>query len=417
MEKIRIGNDFKISWSVFIESTPYNLKDKALSLYMICGKVRKEVTDYTIEGNTLCWLFRGSAQESKGFYDLLLEVNEGDDGMKTFDLHSAFALVGRSCEAGVFYSGSSVCHVELKSSLCIKNDVPLYDSEIDGYVSIPSDVGGIAKGTRIRELEGRSFSSILDDLLYPPIPTYRKPSVTGFNIDDVFIFDNIKHAETGSKALVPSAAGLDRGEWEGRNVLTPYAGEIDRVEYSFAIHNGEEFVYYKSTDTLPSLDGVVYFEESLNAVHDAAYTAKVYYKEGPVPWNNKADKLPDLAAKAGYVSKTIYIKVTLPCFASTAGANAKQPVVKQPLRSDDEGFPYGIFELKPSGILPQVFKIPHEAASIYEYHDIMGKMVKVDMDKYTRTVEEVDVNGLKYMYQVYTYNGPERGVTRVGFKY
>ena len=44
---------------------------------------------------------------------------------------------------------------------------------------MPDAVGGIAKGTKLEALEGRSISSILDDLLFPTVvPTYTNPSVT-----------------------------------------------------------------------------------------------------------------------------------------------------------------------------------------------------------------------------------------------
>ena len=416
MEKIRIGNDIKISWSIFVESSeeciPYNLNGKRFSLYMVCGKVRKAVTDCTVEENTLCWLFRGSEQKYKGFYDLLLVENEGENGMHTFDLHGAFALVDHSCEAGgtSCHPGLSVCHLELKGGLYIRNDVPLYDSEIPKTVRIPSAVGGIAEGTYIKELEGRSISSVLDDLLYPPIPTYRKPEVTGFCFDGGL---NSIYVEVGSKVLVPSAAGLDRGEWDGLNAGLPYAGEIDRVEYSFYIFNGKEYLYYNSTDALPSLDGLVYFQNS-----SCIYSVYVYYKDGPVPVNSRNEEVPDLAAKASTVSLMLFAMPIWPSFASTADASAKQPVVKLPIPQevDNDGF-VAVFELQPSGTLPQVFKTPQEVKSIYEYHDIMGEMVKVDMDRYTHTTGLVDINGIEQMYHVYTYNGPERGAVRVAIKY
>ena len=55
-----------------------------------------------------------------------------------------------------------------------------YTSNIeDKALTMPNAVGGIAKGTKVSALEGKTYNEIFDDLLFPTVnPTFTAPSAT-----------------------------------------------------------------------------------------------------------------------------------------------------------------------------------------------------------------------------------------------
>ena len=99
VRRIRIGKDFDVFWAIKDEDgAPYDLTGKDLHLCLITPYKRQEIKDYTVEGGTVSWTFRGRDQKHIGTYSLELTENQGKDGMQTVDTCAAFELVAHSCE-------------------------------------------------------------------------------------------------------------------------------------------------------------------------------------------------------------------------------------------------------------------------------------------------------------------------------
>ena len=100
MERFRIGNDITIIWKVKKNGEDAILDDKRRSLYMthVRGRVTVPSSDYTIDGNTLTYVFKGEEQSVLGPYTLTLDAKY-QDGRRYMiqDKCKAFELVGRSC--------------------------------------------------------------------------------------------------------------------------------------------------------------------------------------------------------------------------------------------------------------------------------------------------------------------------------
>ena len=99
MKKIRFGNDIPIEWSINRNDQPEDFTGKTLRLTMIGTSGTAEVTDYTIEGNVLRWMFWGKDQHKPSTYHFCLVENGGEEGMFTIDTCDVLRLVGRSCAA------------------------------------------------------------------------------------------------------------------------------------------------------------------------------------------------------------------------------------------------------------------------------------------------------------------------------
>ena len=99
MKKIRFGNDIPIEWSINRNDKPEDFTGKTLRLTMIGTSGTTEVTDYTVEGNVLRWMFWGKDQKGPSTYHFCLVENGGEEGMFTIDTCDVLRLVSRSCAA------------------------------------------------------------------------------------------------------------------------------------------------------------------------------------------------------------------------------------------------------------------------------------------------------------------------------
>lgn len=99
MKKIRFGNDIPIAWTINRNDQPEDFTGKELRLTMIGTSGTTEVTDYTVEGNVLRWMFWGKDQHKPSTYHFCLVENGGEEGMFTIDTCDVLRLVGRSCAA------------------------------------------------------------------------------------------------------------------------------------------------------------------------------------------------------------------------------------------------------------------------------------------------------------------------------
>ena len=99
MKKIRLGNDIPIEWAINRNDQPEDFTGKTLRLTMIGTSGTTEVTDYTIEGNVLRWMFWGKDQHKPSTYHFCLVENGGEEGMFTIDTCDVLKLVNRSCAA------------------------------------------------------------------------------------------------------------------------------------------------------------------------------------------------------------------------------------------------------------------------------------------------------------------------------
>lgn len=100
MKKYRIGNDLKISWSLFSEAEPFIVEGLDCTLWLKDRYSSKAVTDFEIKENTVSFTFLGMEQKRACAYSLVLVINSGRAGMRSVDLRDVFALVEYSDQAG-----------------------------------------------------------------------------------------------------------------------------------------------------------------------------------------------------------------------------------------------------------------------------------------------------------------------------
>ena len=315
------------------------------------------------------------------------------------DAVKSVALNADGSKFVITYLGGTTSEIELAKSE--------YESNIDDKtLAMPIAVGGIAKGTKVSQLEGKTFNEIFDDLLFPSVnPTKGSdPSLSGFTLSST-----TSPVEVGTAVSSISAAGLNKGSWSTYNNGLAYAGDVTSIAYEIKI-NGET---YTDIAGLP---------ENYTKLGDQTYKATVNYGKGPTPVNNKGVEVPTMAAPAGSVTATRTKNVTAPWYASTANASAETPVVKQSLirwKTTAGQMDTGQFTVQPSGTLPQVFKLPRQMQSLYLKNALNGNMeiISDHFADYAETTEKISINGNEITYYVYTYKGSTRGSVTLQAKF
>ena len=441
---IRKGNDIEIKWAIYtgsgINMIPYNLEGKPVTAYFKTKYGKIPAKNISVTGHIVEFFFYGKDQNYIGPYSIELIENEGNIGMHTVDECKAFELVKCTCEADgaggeglvsvtslefrtsmqVGVSGSNII-VDTELSFLSENPVQnkvitkainelsekvdslrpsegedvIYESSIeDKTLEMPSAVGGLGKGTTVQSLEGKTFSQMFDDILFPAVnPTFSAPSAS-------LQFKNYSSTkEVGSDA--PTASNFTTGYNAGAITLNGVkqndrGGELDS-DNSFIYVNGDA-----TNKTLPS-------KVSLGST---TYKYRAAYAEGAQPKDNKGNDYGSPLA-SGYVdSPAVTLNGTYPWFASTASASAENPVAKQSLvawNATAGSMSTGNFELQPSGTLPQVFKLPRKISTLQMLNTVSNKMETIGLGDYNETTETISIGGVDVTYYVYTYKGAARG--------
>lgn len=271
----------------------------------------------------------------------------------------------------------------------------VYESSIeDKSLEMPSAVGGLEKGTTVESLEGKTFSQMFDDILFPTVnPTFSAPTAS-------ISFKNYTSTkEVGSTA--PTASNFTTSYNAGAINLNGVkqndrGGNLDSAS-SFIFVNGDA-----ENKALPTTI----------ALGATTYKYRAAFNEGPQPKDNKGNNYGSPLA-AGYVdSSAVTVNGTYPWFASTASASAENPVAKQSLvawNATAGSMSTGNFELQPSGTLPQVFKLPRKISSLQMLNTVSNKMETIGLGDYNETTETINIGGVDVTYYVYAYKGATRG--------
>lgn len=133
MKKIRIGNDIAIRATVTRRGEAEDFTAKTLTLSL---RSAYEVVSlpFTVDGNVLTALWKGSEQKRTGVYGVTLAEDYGDGGRNTVDERGAFALVPCSEQESGLTGGQTV-----ETTLDITAAEGGVTADIDLDVSVPAN--------------------------------------------------------------------------------------------------------------------------------------------------------------------------------------------------------------------------------------------------------------------------------------
>lgn len=277
-----------------------------------------------------------------------------------------------------------------------------YSAINDKETAMEQAVGGFPKGTTVGEVEGKTFSEVIDRLLFPTIkPTFRAPSA----LISLSGYDALQEVGVPAPTSSDFITGLSRG-----SIILGSKVQGDRSGF---LNKSESFIYVGGNPANKIFPSVIEMGET-------SFTYRAAYHEGPQPYDSEGNPF-ETPLPAGYVdSHPVIVQGTLPWFASTKEATDETPVVKQPLIPWSHlagSMNTGRFEVQPSGSLPQVFKLPRQIQTLQMLNTISGQMETVGLEDYEETTEKITGNGVARTYYVYTYVGPIRGRVTLAVKF
>lgn len=276
-----------------------------------------------------------------------------------------------------------------------------YASNIeDKTLAMPNAVGGIAKGTKLETLEGKSYDAILDDLLFPTVnPTFTAPSAT-------IAFNNYNTTQEVG-AVAPTVD----------NFTTSYnAGKITLNGTKQANRGGDQdtdnsFIYWGNDTNNTTLPTVV-------SEGNTSYKYRAAYAEGPQPKDNKGNNYSSPLSAGTVDSSAVTINGTYPWFASTVtpGVLTKQALVAwnstAGTMSSEE------FEVMPhTAAAPQMFKLPKKATNLQMYSTVSKSFETVALSDWSEAESSDSINEVDHTYYTYVYKGADRGSVKLIVKF
>lgn len=149
-----------------------------------------------------------------------------------------------------------------------------YDSALGDGITVPDSVGGIASGTTVGNLTGKTFSDLFDDLLFPTInPTFIAPYST-FGQP----YPAIQEVGTVISSIL-FTIGFNRGQIQLDGIFSNYRAGLAVVPDGYN-YTGTEMISLTSSTT-QTITGYTI------VVGSQSWTGSVNYSVGPDAFNNK----------------------------------------------------------------------------------------------------------------------------------
>lgn len=228
----------------------------------------------------------------------------------------------------------------------------VYKSELQDNTKMNISVGGLKQGTKVSDLKGKAFSTILDKLLFPVLVRELVQPYVVSNVSSQLV-------EVGSP-IIPASTTFIKGD----------AGEIT-----------------SKTDSITHNDQA-YTESTYTELGDYIYKVVIDYSAGEYLIDDRG-QTTDKRIEAGSINKTVAtISATYPWYYNTH----KGTLVKYGTQSN-------IMEINLSG--KAVIKIPG-ANSTLDSLKVNGGLgfLEIDMSGWTKSIEQIN----DYTYQVWTKN-------------
>lgn len=275
-----------------------------------------------------------------------------------------------------------------------------YESNIeDKTLAMPNAVGGIAKGTLLSALEGKTYNAIFDDLLFPTVnPTFTAPTAS-------LSFKNYAATqEVGSAG--PTSANFTTGYNAGAINLNG----VKQANRGGAHDSANSFIYVgdASNTTLPTTV----------SVGTTTFKYRAAFGEGPQPKDNKGNDYSSPLASGTVDSGALTLNGTFPWFATTvtAGTLTKQSLVAWNTTAGNMSS--GEFTVKPhTAVSPQMFKLPRKASSLQMYNTVAKAFETVALTDWTESSASETINEVSQTYYTYSYKGDARGEVKLIVKF
>lgn len=267
-------------------------------------------------------------------------------------------------------------------------DLVKYKSALSDDIATVEDLGGIPAGTTVGSLKVKSISQVLDDLIFPTVyPTFQAPTAS-LSLKSTSTTPTLQEIGT-TGASVPTAASFNTGFNQGKIMI---AG-VEKQKRSGALKSEESFIYINgsaSNKTFPT--------EIPNG--SITYKYRASYEAGPQPLDSKGNNYQSPLPAGTVDSAAVTVTGVYPYFTNKANVSAfaKLPLTTSTTLQD--------LLFVAEGPSKHAFKLPaaYTVTKVEMLNTLSGKYEDFGVSKWTKTTENIEVQGKQVSYAVYTRN-------------
>lgn len=263
-----------------------------------------------------------------------------------------------------------------------------YKSALSDDIATVNALGGIPAGTTVAQLKNKTFSQLFDELIFPTVnPTFKNPTAY-LSLKSTSTTPIIQEVGT-TGASVPVSASFN-------TVYDPGAIKIAGVKKQNRggdLKANESFIYINNDPANKKFPTEIP-EGSI------AYKYRAAYAQGPQPLDSKGNNY-QTPLPAGVVdSAAVIINGVYPYFANKDNNEA---FAKLALTTSNT---LSAVKFKAEGPNKHTFKLPvkYTLTKVELLNTLSGKYENYGIDKFTKTTENIKVQGKQVSYAVYTRN-------------
>lgn len=262
-----------------------------------------------------------------------------------------------------------------------------YKSALSDDIATVNALGGIPAGTTVAQLKNKTFSQLFDELIFPTVnPTFEAPTASlSLKSTSTPIIQEV--GTTG--ASVPVAASFNIGYNPGAIKI---AG-VKKQNRGGGLKSNESFIYINNAPANKEFPTEI--PEGM-----IIYKYRAAYAQGPQPLDSKGNNYQTPLPAGTVDSADVTINGVYPYFTNKDNnvAFAKLPLTIYSTLS--------VVKFKAERPNKHTFKIPvkYTLTKVELLNTLSGKYENYGTDKFTKTTENIEVQGKQVEYAVYTRN-------------
>lgn len=263
-----------------------------------------------------------------------------------------------------------------------------YKSALSNDIATVNALGGIPAGTTVAQLKNKTFSQLFDELIFPTVnPTFEVPTAS-LSLKSTSTTPIIQEVGT-TGASVPVGASFN-------TVYNPGAIKIAGVKKQNRggdLKANESFIYINNDPASKKFpteipEGII------------IYKYRATYAQGPQPLDSKGNNYQTPLPAGTVDSNAVTINGVYPYFTNKDN-NAVFTKLTLTIYST-----LSVVKFKAEGPNKHAFKLPakYTLTKVELLNTLSGKYENYGVDKFTKTTENIEVQGKQVSYAVYTRN-------------
>lgn len=267
-------------------------------------------------------------------------------------------------------------------------EIRKYKSALADDIATVNALGGIPVGTTVAQLKNKTFSQLFDELIFPTVnPTFEGPTAS-LILRNTFATPIIQEVGT-TGASVPVAASFNTRYDSGAIKI---AG-VKKQSSCGNLKSNESFIYINNDPANKEFPTEIP-EGSITYTYRAAYT------QGPQPLDSKGNNYKTPFPAGTVDSPAVTINGVYPYFTNKDNNETFAKLSRTTSNT------LSAVKFKAEGPNKHTFKLPvkYNLTKVELLNTLSGKYENYGTDKFTKTTENIEVQGKQVSYAVYTRN-------------